>query len=245
MPILGVNIDHIATLRQARKIDYPDPVRAALLAQKAGAEQITFHLREDRRHIIDSDLPRLKECLSIPLNMEMAASEEMLKIACQLEPEQVSIVPEKREELTTEGGLNILQEEHRLRKLIPELQRQGIKVSLFIDPEIEAIKLSKDLNADHVELQTGTYSEASTDEQIQKELQRLSEAAAFAKDKGLYLAAGHGLHYSNILPLLELRLFQEYNIGHFLMSEAFFIGLPASIQKMLDLLKAHPMDHYV
>lgn len=241
MPVLGVNIDHVATLRQARKIDYPDPVRAALLAKEAGAEQITFHLREDRRHIIDSDLPRLKEALDIPLNMEMAATEEMLKIAIDLAPEQVSLVPEKREELTTEGGLNIIQEEAKLKEFIPALQRAGIKVSLFIDPEPEMISLAKKLESDHIELQTGTYSDAQSEAEIQSELKRLNEAALLALDHELYLAAGHGLHYGNILPLLEMKVFQEYNIGHFLMSEALFVGIQESVKKMLDLLKAHPL----
>ncbi len=232
---LGVNIDHVATLRQARKTYYPDPVQAAILAQQNGADQITFHLREDRRHIQDFDLPKLKEAIHIPLNMEMAATEAMTAIVLEFKPYSVTLVPEKREELTTEGGLNLTVNLHVYEQLIPLLKQQGIKVSLFIDPDLTTTKLSQELGADHVEFHTGTYCDSQGHQQKQ-EWQRLVNASRYAASLGLYVAAGHGIHYQNIQELLKISEIVEYNIGHSIVAESVFIGFGEAVKKMKKIL---------
>ncbi len=236
MAILSVNIDHVATLRQARLTPYPDPVAAACMAEKAGAGGITFHLREDRRHIQDDDLPRLKKSCSTRLNMEMAATEEMLRLACTLHPHQVTLVPEKRQELTTEGGLKLSLSDKNLKTVIKGLQREGIRVSLFIDPLCDAVTMSKELGADAVELNTGAYADAVNAEAGTKEFEKILDAGEGAAKAGLELYAGHGLTVGNIKPLLSIREITEYNIGHSLVSRALFIGFSAAVSEMNQLI---------
>jgi pyridoxine 5-phosphate synthase len=229
IPRLGVNLDHVATLRNARGGEHPDPVRAALAATEAGADGITVHLREDRRHIIDSDLPRIKAATHLPLNLEMAATEEMTAIACGLAPHATCLVPERRAERTTEGGLDVLGEADRLSRIVPRLAEVGIRVSLFIGPDLDQVRAAKKVGADVVELHTGAYAEAHG---AQAELDRLAQAARVAADLGLEVHAGHGLTYDNVLPVAALPQVAELNIGHFLVGEAIFVGLVATIEEM-------------
>jgi pyridoxine 5-phosphate synthase len=232
---LGVNIDHVATVRNARGGTYPDPVTAAVIAQQAGADGITAHLREDRRHIKDNDIERLMAELNIPLNFEMAATDEMLAIATRLKPASSCIVPEKREELTTEGGLDVIGSYDHLKGYIAKLHDAGVSVSLFIDPDVAQIKASKELGADKIELHTGSYVEAS-DEDQQHELERLKVGAAYSAQIGIELHAGHGLNYETVEAVAAIPEFTEFNIGHFLIGEAIFVGLEDAINKMRKLM---------
>lgn len=232
---LGVNIDHVATLRNARGGPYPDPIRAAHLAVLAGADGITAHLREDRRHIRDTDIERLKRQLFVPLNFEMAATPEMLEIATRIHPHAACLVPEKREERTTEGGLDIIKSAGSLRPFIDELREAGIRVSLFVEPEIEVMQAACDLGAPIVELHTGTYCEAfeARDEvRIAHELARLRRAAEHGARIGLEIHAGHGLTFDSVRPVAAIPQIAELNIGHFLMAEAIFMGLDESVRRM-------------
>ena len=228
---LGVNIDHVATVRNARGSGYPDPVRAALLAAEAGADGITAHLREDRRHITDSDIARLAADLPIPLNLEMAATEEMLAIALRHAPHAACIVPEKREELTTEGGLDAAGLFDRLSPMVAALRDAGVRVSLFIEPDFRQIDAAIGLGAPVVELHTGRYAELSGETQAD-ELRRLSDAAALAAKNGVEVHAGHGLTYDNVAPIAAIPQVRELNIGHFLIGEAIFVGLADSVRRM-------------
>ena len=232
---LGVNIDHVATVRNARGGFYPDPLRAALLAEKAGADGITAHLREDRRHIVDQDIERLMENISIPLNFEMAATDEMLEIASRLKPASACIVPEKREELTTEGGLDVIGGYDHLKAYIGKLKIAGVSTSLFIDPDVKQIQASKDLGADKVELHTGAYVDAEGKERVD-ELERLRVGAKYCGEIGLEVHAGHGLNYETVEAVAKIPEFTEFNIGHFLMGEAIFVGLEDTILKMRSLM---------
>ncbi len=236
---LGVNIDHVATVRNARGIATPDPVRAALMAKDAGADGITAHLREDRRHIRDDDIRRLKVEVDLPLNMEMAATDEMLEIALNVKPNACCIVPEKRQELTTEGGLDVESLAGRLKDLSIQLKQAGIRVSLFIDPDIAQIGAAKEVGADIVELHTGRYcelyAEGKQDEQ-EAELQETIRAAAYADESGLECHAGHGLNYDTVSPIAAIPQIKELNIGHFLMGESIFLGLDVAIKKMRRLI---------
>ena len=232
---LGVNIDHVATVRNARGDLHPDPVRAALLAQSAGADGITAHLREDRRHIKDNDIERLMAEISIPLNFEMAATDEMLEIASRLKPTSACIVPEKREELTTEGGLDVIGGYKHLKTYIAKLKDAGVSVSLFIDPDFDQIKASKELGADKVELHTGAYADAIGDAQAH-ELERLRTGAKHCGEINLEVHAGHGLNYENVEAVAAILEFVEFNIGHFLIGEAIFCGLENSIIRMRTLM---------
>ena len=234
---LGVNIDHIATVREARKTYEPDPVKGALIAQDAGADQITFHLREDRRHIRDEDVTRLRCTIKrIPLNMEMAPTEEMKDIAIKVKPERVTLVPEKREEITTEGGLDVLGMKDYLTDYIKKIKQSGIDVALFIDPEKEQIEASVDVGADAVELHTGEYANANTEEKRIKELNRLKEASKYAKEKGLKVFAGHGLTYTNVQPVASIPEIEELNIGHSIIANSIFWGLDEAVRKMKRLM---------
>lgn len=235
MALLGVNIDHVATLRQARGVDYPDPVMAAKLAQDCGADQITCHLREDRRHIIDADLPRLKHVLHIPLNLEMAATEEMVRIAREQNPEKVTLVPERRQELTTEGGLDVRTHKDTLKPVIQSLKDSGIFLSLFIDPDEETIAASRELGADAVEFHTGTYCNAIGAAR-DAEWKRLAQACARAKSEGFFVAVGHGLNYQNILPVTQISEIQEYNIGHSIVAHAVLVGWERAVREMKSLV---------
>ena len=238
---LGVNIDHVATVRNARGSAYPDPVRAAKLAEKAGADGITAHLREDRRHIMDEDIDRLMAELVVPLNFEMAATEEMQKIALRHKPHAVCIVPEKREEKTTEGGLDVAGDDNRLAKFVAPLVDAGSRVSMFIDADPRQVEASKRIGAAVVELHTGAYCDLHYEGRFQErdaELKRLTEMARYAHSLGLEVHAGHGLTYDTVSPIAALPEVMELNIGHFLMGEAMFVGLEASIAEMRQLMTA-------
>jgi pyridoxine 5-phosphate synthase len=232
---LGVNIDHIATVRNARGGDYPDPIRAAIVAQEAGAEGITAHLREDRRHISDNDLARLKEFISLPLNMEMAATDEMLAIALNTKPNACCIVPEKRQEVTTEGGLDVVAQYTHLKRYVDDIKTHGIRVSLFIDPVEAQIHKAAKLGADIVELHTGAYCDA-VGEAREKHLKAIQKSATLCASLGMECHAGHGLSYQTVQPIAAIPEIIELNIGHFLISEAIFLGLDPAIRKMRALM---------
>ncbi|HEX8445000.1 MAG TPA: pyridoxine 5'-phosphate synthase [Sphingomonas sp.] len=234
---LGVNIDHVATIRNARGVGYPDPVRAGLLAERAGADGITAHLREDRRHITDDDIARLTAALTVPLNFEMAATDEMLGIALRHRPHAACIVPEKREERTTEGGLDAAGQQDRLHDLVAALRDAGIRVSLFIEPDARQIDAALQLGAPVIELHTGLYAECGGDAQA-AELRRLTDAAALAAKNGIEVHAGHGLTFDNVAPIAAIPQLAELNIGHFLIGEALFAGLEPSIRHMRALMDA-------
>ncbi len=234
---LGVNIDHVATVRNARGGVHPDPIAAALLAVEAGADGITAHLREDRRHIRDDDVARLMSSLTIPLNLEMAATEEMLAIALKHRPHAACIVPEKREEVTTEGGLDAAGQFDRLQPLVRALGENGTRVSLFIEPSPEQIDAALRLGAPVVELHTGRYAELDGDART-AELRRLTDAAALAAKNGIEVHAGHGLTTANVAPVAAIPQVVELNIGHFLVGEAIFVGLAHSIARMREAMEA-------
>jgi len=234
---LGVNIDHVATIRNARGEIYPNPLRAALIAQKSGADSITIHLREDRRHIRVSDLKNIKKKLKIPLNLEIAPTNEMLKIAIKNQPNFVCIVPEKRKEITTEGGLNITINKRFLQKMIRTLKKNKIRVSLFIEPKITNIKLSQSLGANCVELHTGNFCNLLNEgKNIRKSLLELKNSANYAKRIGMEVHAGHGLTYKSAFRLSKIKDIAEFNIGHFLISEALFLGLNNTIKRFKKVI---------
>ena len=233
---LGVNVDHVATIRNARGIAHPDPVRAALLAAEAGADGITAHLREDRRHIVDDDIERLMNELELPLNFEMAATDEMRDIALRHKPHAACIVPEKREEVTTEGGLDAVKGYNYLVPYVRELVDAGIRVSLFVDPENDQLDAAVSLGAPVVELHTGTYCEVEGGAAREAELYRIQEAAAHAAAVGLECHAGHGLAFDTVAPIAAIPTIVELNIGHFLIGEAVFGGLEGAIKQMRALM---------
>jgi len=232
---LGVNVDHVATVREARGGDNPDPVRAAIMAQAAGADGITAHLREDRRHISDDDIARLSKSLSIPLNLEMAATDEMVQIALRHAPHAACIVPEKREERTTEGGIDSAGQHNRLAPIVGALVAARIRVSMFIEPDKAQLDASKRLGAPVVELHTGAYANATGAER-ETILAKIRDAAAYGISIGLEIHAGHGLTYENVGPIAAIPQIRELNIGHFLVGEAMFVGLEASIRRMRALM---------
>jgi pyridoxine 5-phosphate synthase len=234
---LGINIDHVATVRNARGGDHPDPARAAEIVARAGGDGITAHLREDRRHIRDDDLRRIQGATHLPLNLEMAATEEMLEIALAHKPHAACIVPEKREEVTTEGGLDAAGQHNRLQPIVARLRDAGIRVSLFIGPEERQIEAALTLGAPVVELHTGEYAHAAG-EQVAVELKRIADMAALAAKNGIEPHAGHGLTYANVQPIAAIPQIAELNIGHFLIGEAIFIGLEASVRRMRELMDA-------
>ncbi|MCH2076813.1 MAG: pyridoxine 5'-phosphate synthase [Rhodobacteraceae bacterium] len=236
---LGVNIDHVATVRNARGGAYPDPLRAAKMAEEAGADGITAHLREDRRHISDADIEGLMEVLSVPLNFEMAATEEMQKIALRHKPHAVCIVPEKREERTTEGGLEVAREENRLAHFLAPLRDVGCRVSIFIAADRRQIEAAHRIGAEVIELHTGAYCDAIAERDLvtrDRELAALTEMAAFAHSLGLEVHAGHGLTYDSVSPIAALPEVRELNIGHFLIGESIFRGLTPAIHEMRRLM---------
>ena len=228
---LGGNIDHVATVRNARGAGYPDPVKAALVAAEAGADGITAHLREDRRHITDDDIARLSAELTVPLNLEMAATQEMLAIALKHRPHAACIVPEKREERTTEGGLDAAGQRQWLSPMVAKLGEAGIRVSLFIEPDPRQIEAALHLGVPVVELHTGRYAELDGEARTE-ELRRLSDAAALAAKNGIEVHAGHGLTYDNVAPIAAIPQVRELNIGHFLIADAVFVGLPEVVRRM-------------
>lgn len=235
MAHLGVNIDHVATIRQARRTYEPDPVTAAALALLGGADVITIHLREDRRHIIDRDLRILRETVPSGLNLELACEAEIIRIACEVKPDAATLVPERREEVTTEGGLDVLGDPQRVRAAIEALQAENIFVSLFIDPDLAQIEAAAKLGAEAVELHTGTYALAKGAAQ-QHELQRLSEAGRKTNELGMKLHAGHGLNYWNVQPVARIEGMRELNIGHSIIARAVFTGLKDAVADMKRLI---------
>ena len=234
---LGVNVDHVATVREARKTTEPDPVEAALLCEKAGCDSIVAHLRVDRRHINDDDLHRLRKLAKTRLNLEMSIADEIVKIACEVKPDQATLVPEKRQEITTEGGLDVVGGSKDIRRAIDRLKAQGIEVSLFIDPVKSQIEESKRIGADIVEIHTGTYANSSTDTEAAKHLKELSEAARIAKNIGLKVAAGHGLTYENVKPVVAIEGIEELNIGHSIISRSIFAGIGPAVKEMVELIR--------
>ena len=234
---LGVNIDHVATIRNARGEKWPDPLQAALIVEKSGGDSVTIHLREDRRHIKDQDLKIIKKKIKIPLNLEIAPTNEMLKIALKYKQNYVCIVPEKRQEITTEGGLNLKKKRSFIKKMIKKLKRKKIKVSLFIEPNISDIKISKSIDADSVELHTGKYCKVFKNKKNEAiEFQRIKKSADFAKKILLNVHAGHGLTYQSTKKICKLTNISEFNIGHFIISESIFLGLKKSIKKFKQII---------
>ena len=240
--LLGVNVDHVATIRQARGSNYPDPVHAALQAELAGADGITMHLREDRRHIQDDDVIRFAACTQTKLNFEMAATAEMVALAHRIKPMDVCIVPEKREELTTEGGLDVAGNANALTPMCNDLADAGARVSLFIDPDKKQIDATVRTGSPFIELHTGSYAEAETPEQRQKELNKIIEASAYAASAGLIVNAGHGLTRHNVAPIAAIEQVHELNIGHSLVADAMFMGLPEAVRQMRQIMREARMQ---
>jgi len=234
---LGVNIDHVATVRQARGVKYPDPVIAAGIVELAGADGIVCHLREDRRHIQDRDLRLLREIVQTRLNLEMAATEEMIQIALATKPEIVTLVPERREELTTEGGLDVVKFLRPLKKAIQGLQKGGIPVSLFVDPRKDQIKASEQVGANAIEIHTGHYCDATTLAQADEELKKILDAVGEASHRNLQIAAGHGLNYVNVRRIAEIKEIEELNIGHSIIGRAVLVGLDQAVREMIALIR--------
>lgn len=233
---LGVNIDHVATLRQQRRGTYPDPIKAALLAEQAGADAITLHLREDRRHILDKDVYELRPLLLTHMNLECAITEEMLKIACEVKPHDVCLVPERREELTTEGGLDVLKHFTQTQEAVAQLTEAGSRVSLFIDAEEQQIDAAVRAGAPVIEIHTGTYSNAKSPEHALQELDRIKKGVAYALSRGLKVNAGHGLHYQNVQAIVAIGGISELNIGHAIVAQAIFDGWEKAVRDMKALL---------
>lgn len=234
--LLGVNIDHVATLRQARKERFPDPIHTALIAEESGADGITCHLREDRRHIQDRDVELLRELIKTRLNLEMSINKDIVDFACRIKPDQSTLVPERREEITTEGGLDVLKNFNVIRDVINELKDNRIKVSLFIDAEKEQIEAAKKVGADAIEIHTGGYANSKGDSLIY-ELDKIKTSAAYAKKLGLNVFAGHGLDYHNVIPIKEIKEIEELNIGFSIVARALIVGFERAVNEMKALIK--------
>ena len=234
--LLGVNIDHVATVRNARGTIYPSPLEAALLAETHGADLITLHLREDRRHILDADVFAIRRAVRTRMNLEMALTEEMLDNALTVMPQDVCLVPEKRNEVTTEGGLNVLAQQEKVAHFTQVLTQAGIRVSLFIDADEAQIQAAQDVGAPVIELHTGAYAEAHQPEEQQVQLSRIEEGAHFGSELGLVVNAGHGLTIHNVIPIAQILAIKELNIGHSLISQALFLGLPGAIRQMKEVM---------
>jgi pyridoxine 5-phosphate synthase len=232
---LGVNIDHVATVRQARRAAEPDPVAAAVLALLGGADGITIHLREDRRHIQDRDLRLLRQVVTQRLNLELAAVNAILDIACEVKPDEATLVPERREELTTEGGLDVVAHEKVVERAVEQLKKAGIHVSLFVDPDVRQIEAAHYLGAPAVEIQTARYSEARPP--AEEELALLTTAAAYAREKGLHVHMGHGLNYINVVPIVRIPGVEELNIGHSIVSRAVLVGMERAVREMKEAMR--------
>ncbi len=235
--LLGVNIDHVATVRQARGTRYPDPVQAAIAAEEAGADGITLHLREDRRHIQDRDVHLLRDILQTRMNLEMAVTREMLMFAGDVRPPHCCLVPERREELTTEGGLNVLADESRIKQACDQLAGHGIEVSLFIDPVPAQIEAAHRCGAPVIEIHTGLYADAADEQARAMELVRIREAVVLGSEAGMKVNAGHGLHYHNVEPIAAIGQIHELNIGHAIIARALFTGMGGAVREMRDLLE--------
>ena len=235
---LGVNIDHVATVRNARGENYPSPLRAALLAEKYGADSITIHLREDRRHIKDYDLTNIKKKLKIPLNLEMAPTNEMLRISLKRKPDYICIVPEKRTEITTEGGLNLNKNKKFIRKILKKFKEKKIRTSLFIEPKISDIKIAKEMKADCIEIHTGKICNLlNKNKNIKKEFKKIKTAVNYANSIGLEVHAGHGINFASAKILSKIKGIKEFNIGHFLIGESIFLGMKKTIKKFKNIIK--------
>lgn len=234
---LGVNVDHIATLRQARGVVYPDPVVAAMLCEYAGCDSVVMHLREDRRHIQDRDVFLLKEAIKVSFNLEMSVNKEIVDIALKLKPHQATLVPEKRQELTTEGGLDLVKGYKKVSTAADKLLKGGIAVSLFIDPQKRQIELAKKMGVRIIEINTGKFSEAKTPASQNKELKKIKSSAVLAKSAGLFVAAGHGLDYKNVKQIIAIKEIEELNIGHSIISRSVFVGIAAAVEEMIEIIK--------
>ncbi|MFH1809884.1 MAG: pyridoxine 5'-phosphate synthase [Pseudomonadota bacterium] len=234
---LGVNVDHVASLRNARGVRYPDPVDAAFAAERAGASQITIHLREDRRHIVDRDLALLRQTVTTRLNLEMAATQEMLKIAFEHKPDSVTLVPERREEVTTEGGLDVALHRDSLKRFVRSLREADVKVSLFIEPDLDQLRAAHKVDAQAVEFHTGKYANLRGHDERREELNRLLDVAKAAKRLGLAVYAGHGLTYDNVRPVAAIDEIEELNIGHAIIARAVLDGLDRAVRDMLDAMR--------
>jgi len=240
--LLGVNVDHVATIRQQRGTRYPDPVTAASIAELAGADQITIHLREDRRHILDRDLTIMKETVQTRLNLEMAATEEMSQIALKTMPDQITLVPEKREERTTEGGLDVVGQMSVMKPYVARLREAGLRVIMFVDPDEEQIEASHAVGAQGVEIHTGDYCDAPNGKDRANELNRIYDTSEIAANAGLYVAAGHGLDYVNVEAICSITPIVELNIGHSIIARALFVGMDQAVREMLDILDGFARD---
>ena len=236
MPLLGVNIDHVATIRQARRTIEPDPVHAAVLAEMGGADGITVHLREDRRHIQDRDVRLLRETIRVKLNLEMAVEEEITSMAVKIMPDQATLVPEKREEVTTEGGLDVIGQRDRVQRCIDQLKQRDICVSLFIDPDVAQVEASAEMGVEAIELHTGAYADATTERDAQLEFDKIVEAGQFAISRGLTLNMGHGLTYRNVQRIAAINGVHELNIGHSIVSHAVLVGMERAVREMKQLV---------
>jgi pyridoxine 5-phosphate synthase len=234
---LFVNVDHVATLREARKTLEPSPLKAALLAEKAGAHGITIHLREDRRHIQDNDVHRIREGINTILNLEMAPTQEMVSLALKIQPYQISLVPEKRQEITTEGGLDVCSQEKLLSEIRKKMHDKGVLFSLFIDPDLAQVEASHRIQADSIEINTGKYTELESSEEIEVELKRIRDSAKKAAELGLKVFAGHGLSYDNVKPVAKIPEIEEFNIGHYIVGQAVYLGMEKAVREMIRCIE--------
>ena len=237
MTRLFVNVDHVATIREARKTQEPDPLKAALMAEKMGADGITIHLREDRRHIQDKDVQIIHNNISTKLNLEMAAVDEMVAISLELKPYQVSLVPEKRQEITTEGGLDVCSQVPELIDIRKRIKNEGILFSLFVDPDINQLDACKEVEADSIEINTGNYSQLVTPKDVETELLRIQKASKYASNMGLRVFAGHGLNYDNVKPIVAIPEVEELNIGHFLVAQSIYVGMENAVKQMIKIIE--------
>ena len=237
MTRLFVNVDHVATIREARRTQEPDPLKAALMAEKMGADGITVHLREDRRHIQDKDLHIIHNNIGTKLNLEMAAVDEMVAISLELKPYQVSLVPEKRQEITTEGGLDVCSQVPELIDIRKRIKNEGILFSLFVDPDINQLEACKEVKPDSIEINTGNYSELVTPKDVETELLRIQKASKYASNMGLRVFAGHGLNYDNVKPIVAIPEVEELNIGHFLVAQSVYVGMENAVKQMIKIIE--------
>ena len=237
MTRLFVNVDHVATIREARRTQEPDPLKAALMAEKMGADGITVHLREDRRHIQDKDLHIIHNNIGTKLNLEMAAVDEMVAISLELKPYQVSLVPEKRQEITTEGGLDVCSQIPELIDIRKRIKNEGILFSLFVDPDINQLDACKEVEADSIEINTGNYSQLVTPKDVETELLRIQKASKYASNMGLRVFAGHGLNYDNVKPIVAIPEVEELNIGHFLVAQSIYVGMENAVKQMIKIIE--------
>ena len=240
MTRLFVNVDHVATIREARKTQEPDPLKAALMAEKMGADGITVHLREDRRHIQDKDVRIIHNNIGTKLNLEMAAVDEMVAISLELKPYQVSLVPEKRQEITTEGGLDVCSQVKDLIDIRKRIKNEGILFSLFVDPDINQLEACKEVKADSIEINTGNYSELVAPKDVETELLRIQKASKYASDMGLRVFAGHGLNYDNVKAIVAIPEVEELNIGHFLVAQSVYVGMENAVKRMIQIIEMTP-----